>query len=146
VEKSYGFDGPDGRRTLAQLFGAKSQLVVYHFMYAPDWDAGCKSRSFWADQYDAMAVHLAQRDVSLAVIARAPLATLEAFRARMGWRFPFWSSHGSDFNYDFNVSFTPEQIAAGQASYNYAPRTGNTPELPGLSVFHRDGTGAVLHT
>ncbi|MGQ0677117.1 MAG: DUF899 domain-containing protein [Rhodospirillales bacterium] len=146
VDQDYAFDGPEGRETLGQLFAGKSQLAVYHFMFDPGWEAGCKGCSFWADSFERNVVHLAHRDVTLVAISRAPLPKLEAFKQRMGWTFKWVSSAGNDFNYDYHVSFAPEQPANGNAEYNYGPRTGNMPELPGLSVFYKDAKGAVFHT
>lgn len=146
IDKDYRFRGPDGEEGLAELFGGRSQLVVYHFMYAPDWDAGCKSCSFWADSFDGIVEHLEHRDVTMVAVSRAPLETLEAFRARMGWRFKWVSSHGSDFNYDMGVSFTPEQIEAGGGPYNFGTIAFGGPEAPGISVFARDDAGAVYRT
>src|SRR6266487_4265610 len=111
VEKAYVFDGPKGKETLADLFGGKGQLVVYHFMFGPGWEEGCPSCSFLADHFEGSLVHLANRDVSFAVVSRAPIAQIEAFKKRMGWRFKWVSSFGNDFNYDYNVSFTPDEIA-----------------------------------
>src|SRR5262249_51697796 len=119
VEKEYVFDGPDGRETLSHLFGPRSQLVVYHFMFDPTRPEGCKHCSFWADHYDAMQVHLNHRDVTMVVVSRAPLAKIEAFRKRMGWRFKWLSSGGTDFNYDFSASFTPDEVEKGTAFYNF---------------------------
>lgn len=146
VDKTYGFDGPDGRETLAQLFAGKSQLVVYHFMFDPAWEAGCKSCSFWADSFERNVVHLAHRDVTLVAVSRAPLPKLEAFKKRMGWTFKWLSSAGCDFNYDYHVSFAPEELAKGEVEYNYARRKGNFSELPGISVFYQDPKGGVFHT
>jgi predicted dithiol-disulfide oxidoreductase (DUF899 family) len=145
VEKPYVFDGPAGRETLADLFAGKSQLVVYHFMFAPDWEVGCKSCSFWADNFNGIAPHLAQRDVSLVAISRAPLATLEAFRKRLGWSFKWVSSGDGDFNYDYEVSFTPDDLA-GEVVYNYDRRKTSMSDLPGISVFCKDAGGAIFHT
>ncbi|MFM9845757.1 MAG: DUF899 domain-containing protein [Hyphomicrobiaceae bacterium] len=153
IDKSYVFDGPEGRRTLAELFDGRRQLLVQHFMLAPGWEQGCSSCSFMADHTDGMTVHLAHRDVTLVAISRAPLMEIEAFRRRMGWQFKWVSSHGNDFNYDFRVSFTPEELAKGEVSYNYGtwrfPRE-KVPfpsgELPGISVFYKDDAGDVFHT
>lgn len=149
VEKRYVFDTPDGPRTLAELFGGNSQLMVHHFMFGPDWDAGCPSCSLVADHAEGALVHLVNHDVSYVRVSRAPLAKLEAYRRRMGWQAPWVSSHGSDFNHDFAVSFTPEQLAAARLPYNYAvieePKY-QIDELPGLSVFVRDAAGQVFHT
>jgi predicted dithiol-disulfide oxidoreductase (DUF899 family) len=142
VEKRYVFEGPDGSRTLADLFGKHSQLAIYHFMFAPDWEAGCKSCTFWADSFDHAAPHLAARDVAFYAVSRAPYAKLAAYRKRMGWSFPWVSSAGSEFNFDYDVSF--DDSKQGQI-YNYAPRTMKGPELPGFSVFTRDGD-SIFHT
>ena len=146
VTKQYVFDGPEGKQTLGQLFNDHSQLVVYHFMFDPDWEAGCRSCSFWADNFNGIVPHLNQRDVTFVAISRAPLAKLQAFAARLGWSFNWLSSHGSDFNYDYNVSFTPEALAGGSAIYNYAANKMNMTELPGISVFFKDADGKVFHT
>ncbi len=146
VEKPYAFETPDGRRTLAELFDGRRQLVVQHFMFAPGWEQGCKSCSFMADHIDGMNLHLAQRDLTLRVVSRAPLAEIERFRRRMGWQFPWVSSFGSDFNHDFGVSFTPEELARGEVDYNYGMRPFPLEEAPGVSVFFRDAAGDVFHT
>jgi predicted dithiol-disulfide oxidoreductase (DUF899 family) len=145
VEKSYLFDGPRGKETLADLFGGRSQLLVYHFMLGPDWKDGCPSCSFLADHFDGAAIHLAPRDVTLVVVSRAPLVEIEAYKKRMGWRFKWVSSYGTDFNHDFHVSFTPEQKARGKVEYNYALTEFPSEEAPGLSAFIKDN-GAVFHT
>jgi predicted dithiol-disulfide oxidoreductase (DUF899 family) len=145
VAKPYVFDGPYGRETLADLFAERRQLIVQHFMFDPAWNAGCKSCSFWADGYNGFFPHLAQRDVSFVAVSRAPYDQIAAFRERMGWTFKWVSSQGSDFNYDFNVSDTAEETAAGQTYYNY--RMGKASgERPGVSVFFRDDDGAIYHT
>ena len=146
VDKAYAFDGPDGRETLAALFGPRRQLIVYHFMLGPTWEEGCKSCSFWADNFDGIDVHLAHRDTALVLISRAPLAQIEAYRRRMGWRTKWVSSHGSDFNFDYGVSFTPEQVARKEFDYNFARRDRGMDELPGISVFAKDAAGTVHHT
>ena len=146
VDKTYLFETSAGRRTLADLFDGRSQLVVYHFMMAPDWSEGCASCSLLADHLDGSIAHLAHRDVTLAVVARAPLANIEAFKRRMGWTFTWVSSFGSDFNYDFNVSLTPDQIASGTGIYNFAPAIIPIEELPGISIFFKDPAGEVYHT
>ena len=146
VEQDYEFEGENGTVSLADLFGDCSQLIIYHFMYHPDWDEGCKSCSFWADQYDAAIPHLRARDVALACVSRGPLDKLLAYRARMGWSFPLISSANSSFNYDFNVSFTPEQVEARNGIYNYRQAGWLAEELPGLSTFIRDGDGTIYHT
>ena len=146
VEKDYVFDGPRGRETLGDLFAGRSQLIVYHFMFGPGWQEGCPFCSFLADGIDGTVVHLAQRDVTLTVVSRAPLPDLEAFKKRMGWRFSWVSSYGSDFNYDFHVSFTKQDQQKGEVYYNYALRPFASDELPGTSVFFRDESGAIFHT
>ena len=146
VTKRYVFDAPQGKQTLADLFGGKSQLLVYHFMFGPGWEAGCPSCSFVADHFDGAAVHLAQRDLTLAVVSRAPLAQIEAFKKRMGWRFPWVSSFGNDFNHDYHVSFTKEEMAKGKVYYNYTTQEFPSDEAPGVSVFHRDDSGDIFHT
>lgn len=146
VGKPYAFDGPDGRRTLADLFAGHSQLIVYHFMLGPGWKEGCPSCSFLGDHFDGMLVHLANRDVAFTAVSRAPLAEIAIFQKRMGWRFPWVSSFGSDFNYDYQVSATNDQIAAGATYYNYGPSQFSGEERPGASVFARDSAGAVYHT
>ena len=146
VEKTYRFDGSDGPVTLGELFARQSQLIVYHFMFAPGWEEGCKSCSYLADHFDGAAVHLAQRDVTLVAVSRAPLAEIQAFRQRMGWRFNWVSSFASDFNRDFNVSFTPEELASGEVYYNYAREPFPVEEAPGASVFYRSEGGEIFHT
>jgi predicted dithiol-disulfide oxidoreductase (DUF899 family) len=146
VNKDYVFEGPDGRETLSQLFDVRHQLAVYHFMLAPDWEEGCKSCSFWADNFNGIDVHLRQRDVSFVVASHAPLPKIEAFKKRMGWSFKWVSSFGSDFNYDYHVSFPPGQSASGNDVYNYAPRKMAMEELPGASVFYKDDDGRIFHT
>jgi predicted dithiol-disulfide oxidoreductase (DUF899 family) len=143
VEKDYAFEGPNGRATLANLFAGRSQLVVYHFMFAPTQETPCKSCSFWADNFDGIVVHLAQRDVTMVAVSRAPRVKLEAFKGRMGWRFTWVSSGDGDFNYDFHASFKPDQAGA---TYNYRPKTNAMADLPGISVFHKDAAGRVFHT
>lgn len=144
VEKSYVFDGPAGDETLANLFQGRSQLVVYHFMFAPDADAGCKACSFWADNFERSVVHLAHRDVTMVAISRASLSKLEAYKKRLGWSFRWLSSGRTDFNFDYQVSFDPKD--ADTAVYNYAPKTFGLSELPGISVFYKDEAGAIFHT
>jgi predicted dithiol-disulfide oxidoreductase (DUF899 family) len=146
VEKPYSFDGPRGKETLAQLFAGRTQLVVYHFMFAPEADAGCPHCSFWADNFDGIDVHLGHRDVSLVAVSRPPLARIEAFKKRMGWSFRWVSSSGTDFNYDYHVSFTPEAIRTGTVIYNYAKADMDMSDREGVSVFFRDEKGDVYHT
>jgi len=146
VDKPYLFEGPRGKETLADLFENRSQLVVYHFMFPPERDAGCKHCSFWADNFDGIGVHLNHRDVSFVVISRAPLAKIEAFKRRMGWSFEWVSSSETDFNYDYQASFTPEQIRSGSVFYNYEKAKMDMTDREGVSVFYEDETGAVFHT
>jgi len=140
------FDGPKGKETLADLFDGCSQLIVYHFMFGPDWEEGCKSCSYVADHFNGANWHLPQRDVTLVAISRAPLSKLEAYKKRMGWRFKWLSSHGNDFNFDYHVSFTKEDDEKNKVYYNY--RTGEfiSGELPGLSVFYKNEDGDIFHT
>lgn len=146
VETPYVFDGPSGQETLAQLFAGRSQLVVYHFMFSPDWTEGCKHCSFWADHFNAFGVHLNHRDVTLVAVSRAPLARIEPFKRRMGWTFKWVSSFHNDFNGDFHVSFTPEELKRGPVLYNYTRTEMDMTEREGLSVFFRDRRGDVFHT
>ena len=146
VEKNYVFEGSNGRETLADLFAGRSQLIVYHFMLGPGWVQGCPSCSFLADHFDGANIHLAQRDVTFVVVSRAPLPEIEKFQRRMGWKFKWVSSHGSDFNFDFGVSFTAEEKKKGKVTYNYAKQPYESDELPGISVFYRDDAGEVFHT
>ena len=146
VEKEYLFDTPNGRQSLGDLFDGRSQLVTKHFMFGPDWTDACVGCSFEMDHIEGALVHLEHHDVSYVVVSRAPLAKLEAYRQRMGWRFRWVSSYGSDFNYDFHVSFTPEQVASGKAYYNYELRDVGIDELSGRSVFCRDEAGDIFHT
>lgn len=146
VDKNYVFDGPNGKQTLAELFGGRSQLIVYHFMFGPGWEQGCPSCSYLADHFDGMAVHLAHRDVTFLAISRAPLAQIEAFKKRMGWRFKWMSSFGNDFNRDYHVSFSKDELDRKQAYYNYQVTTFPSEEAPGVSVFVRNDAGEVFHT
>ena len=139
VDKNYVFDGPAGKETLADLFGGKSQLIVYHFMFMPDWDAGCPHCSRWADNFNSIIVHLNQRDVSMVAISRAPYEKLAAYRKRMGWSFKWLSSMSNDFNRDFGVAFTPEEVAAKKAFYNFKMQDPFVGEREGVSVFVKDG-------
>jgi predicted dithiol-disulfide oxidoreductase (DUF899 family) len=145
IEMDYSFDAPEGKVTLAELFAGRSQLVIYHFMFGPDWNEGCPSCSYVSDHFDGALAHLAARDVTMVVVSRAPVAKIEAFKKRMGWRFRWVSSYGSDFNADFHVSFTKEEIAQGKVNYNYTMQEFPSEEAPGLSVFYKDA-GDVFHT
>jgi predicted dithiol-disulfide oxidoreductase (DUF899 family) len=146
IEKNYVFDGPDGKETLADLFDGRSQLIVYHFMFDPEWSQGCKSCSFLADHYNPAIVHLNHRDVSMVTVSRAPINKLLAFRERMGWTFKWVSSFDSDFNRDFHVTFTEEEWSNGTRNYNYDAKPFHVTEAPGISVFFRDEAGDILHT
>jgi predicted dithiol-disulfide oxidoreductase (DUF899 family) len=146
VEKKYVFDTSKGKETLADLFGGKSQLIVYHFMLGPDWEAGCPSCSLLADHFDGSIVHLAQRDISFVVVSRAPLTQIEKFKARMGWHFKWVSSFASDFNHDYQVSASAEEKACGQVMYNYEMTTFPSDERPGASVFFKNEAREVFHT
>ncbi len=146
VEKQYVFDGPDGKESLADLFEGKSQLIVYHFMFGPDWDEGCPSCSFWADNYNGIVIHLNQRDINLVTVSRAPLDKLETYKKRMGWGFKWVSSYGDDFNWDYHVSFTPEEMEKGEMFYNFGTTSFPSDEGPGISVFYKSGNGEIFHT
>ncbi|MBN9488775.1 MAG: DUF899 domain-containing protein [Alphaproteobacteria bacterium] len=146
VEKPYRFDGPNGALSLVELFDGRSQLIVYHFMFGPDWSAPCKSCSFWADNFNGIVIHLNHRDVTFTAVSRAPLAKIDAYKKRMGWSFPWVSSQASDFNFDYQASFTPQQIADGKAYYNYKVQTKSISDEVGISVFCRNEAGEVFHT
>jgi predicted dithiol-disulfide oxidoreductase (DUF899 family) len=146
VEKNYLFEAPGGNVSLTDLFNGHSQLVVYHFMFGPDWQEGCPSCSFASDHIDGTLAHLAARDVTMVMVSRAPLAKIEAFKKRMGWRFKWVSSYGSDFNPDFHVSFTKAEMEQGKVNYNYTMQEFPSQEAPGISVFYRDADGEVFHT
>jgi predicted dithiol-disulfide oxidoreductase (DUF899 family) len=146
VEKNYLFDGPSGEESLADLFGSKSQLIVYHFMFAPDWDEGCPSCSFWADNFNGIGVHLNQRDASFVAISRAPLAKIQAFKKRMGWGFKWVSSAKTDFNYDLGASFREEELKRGPVVYNYAKTDMKHADREGMSVFYKNAKGGLFHT
>lgn len=146
VDKQYLFDGPEGKQTLSELFGGHSQLMIYHFMFGPDWAEGCPSCSFWADNFDGIVIHLAHRDISLVAVSRAPWESLQAYRERMGWNFKWLSSLGSDFNFDYHVSFTAEEIENDRMFYNYREGRFPSEEAPGVSVFYKNDQDAVFHT
>jgi predicted dithiol-disulfide oxidoreductase (DUF899 family) len=148
VDKDYTFDTPQGPKSLADLFDGRSQLMVYHFMFGPEWEAGCPGCSFLADHLDGTLPHLNHHDVTLVAVARAPLAKIEAYKQRMGWKFPWVSSFGSDFNFDYHVSFTPEDLAKDKVFYNFSPIAPSdaNDELPGLSAFYQNEKGEVFHT
>jgi predicted dithiol-disulfide oxidoreductase (DUF899 family) len=146
VDKNYEFQGPKGKESLSDLFGNKSQLIVYHFMFAPEWEAGCPHCSFWADNFNEIIVHVKQRDANMVAISRAPLEKLEAFKKRMGWSFHWVSAMNSDFNYDFNVSFKDDVIKSGKSVYNYAVTQSAATDREGVSVFYKDESGGIYHT
>ena len=146
VDKNYVFDAASGKQTLADLFGDKSQLIVTHFMLGPEWEQGCVGCSFGADHYDGIVVHVEQHDIAFVVVSRAPLPKIDAFKKRMGWRFKWVSSYGSDFNYDYHVSFTEDEIAQGKVYYNYEVSPIDIDELAGTSMFYRDAAGNIFHT
>lgn len=146
LDKSYVFDTPEGKRSLADLFGDHSQLIVYHFMLGPDWIEGCPSCSYLADHFDGMLPHLAQRDVTFTAISRAPLAEIEAYKHRMGWQFPWASSHRNDFNFDFGVSVKLDGDGHGRGTYNFEEQDLTSDEMPGVSAFYKDENGGVFHT
>jgi predicted dithiol-disulfide oxidoreductase (DUF899 family) len=146
VDKDYMFEGPDGPESLSDLFEGRSQLIVYHFMFGPDWEEGCPSCSYIADHFDGAIPHLNHRDVTLAAVSRAPLEKLKGYGKRMGWRFKWVSSLGSDFNQDYHVSFDADEQAKGEIYYNYRNTTFPSSEAPGLSIFRKDESGAIFHT
>jgi predicted dithiol-disulfide oxidoreductase (DUF899 family) len=146
VEKPYVFDGPDGTQALSDLFEGRSQLIVYHFMFPPEWEEGCPHCSFWADNFNDVIVHLNQRDVTFVAISRAPLAKIEAFEKRMGWTFKWLSSGGGDFNYDLGASFRPEEVASGAPVYNFGTAKPGFTDREGVSVFYKDRNGDIFHT
>ena len=146
VDKEYLFDGPNGKETLSELFEGRSQLIIYHFMYGPDWAEGCPSCSFWADNFDDSVVHLNHRDITLLAVSRAGFDTLEAYKKRMGWSFKWVSSFENDFNRDYHVSFTSDEMKNGEMNYNFRITQFPSEEAPGISVFYRDEEGNVFHT
>ncbi len=147
VDREYVFDGPNGKETLSDLFAGRRQLIVYHFMFGPDWEAGCPHCSFWADNFNEIIVHLNQRDVTMIAVSRAPFSKLAAYRKRMGWNFKWVSSSETDFNFDYHVSFTPEEVAKNEAFYNYTMQElHDSEEREGVSVFYKDPAGSVFHT
>ncbi len=146
VDKEYVFEGPGGKQSLSELFEGRSQLIVYHFMFHPSWDEGCKSCSFWADNFNSIIIHLNHRDVSMVAISHAPFAKLDAYRKRMGWSFKWMSALGNDFNRDYHVSFTPEEMTKGEMFYNFTMGKFPSEEGPGISVFYKDKGGNIFHT
>ena len=146
VEKTYVFNGPNGKETLDQLFEGRSQLIIYHFMFDPTWEAGCKSCSFWIDNVDNVIVHLNHRDVTMVSVSRAPFEKLAAYKKRMGWNIKWVSSAGDDFNRDYHVSHTPDELEKNEGFYNYTWQKPYASEAPGISVFYKDTNGAIFHT
>jgi len=146
VDKEYRFRGPAGEETLAQLFGDRSQLLVYHFLFDPEWDEGCKSCTFWADSFNLIPAHLAHRDASFVAISRAPLEKLQAYARRLGWGFKWVSSADSDFNYDYRVSFAQRDLDEKKPAYNFGTHVPEATEMPGASAFYRDAGGTIYHT
>jgi predicted dithiol-disulfide oxidoreductase (DUF899 family) len=146
VTKDYQFEGPQGRESLAELFAGRSQLIVYHFMFGPDWNAGCPHCSFWADNFDGVISHLQQRDVTMVAISRAPYEKLKGYQKRLGWSFKWLSSGETSFNFDYQASFTPDELAKKQALYNYVQQDPGHPEREGVSVFFKDDSGKIFHT
>jgi predicted dithiol-disulfide oxidoreductase (DUF899 family) len=146
IEKEYVFEGPNGRETLSDLFEGRSQLIVYHFMFGPGWEEGCKSCSYLADHFDGANWHLPHRDVTFVAVSRAPRSELVPYKKRMGWRFKWLSSHGTDFNFDYHVSATEEEKAKGKMFYNYELDELMCDEMPGLSVFYKNEAGQIFHT
>lgn len=146
VDKEYIFEGPKGKETLSELFDGRSQLIVYHFMFHPSWDAGCSSCSFWADNFNGIIVHLNERDVTMIAVSRAPYNKLAAYEKRLGWNFKWVSSYNTDFNFDYNISFRPEEIAKKEGMYNFTIQDPHSPEREGVSVFYKDPEGRVFHT
>src|SRR5262249_13574074 len=146
VTKEYVFEGADGKQTLSELFDRRSQLLIYHFMFDPGWDAGCPHCSRWADNFNGVIVHLNHRDVTMIAVSRAPLKKLAAYEKRMGWTFKWVSSFDTDFNYDYHVSFTAEEMAQKKAFYNFAFKDPGVSERQGVSVFYKDASGRVFHT
>ena len=146
VDKQYSFEGANGSQSLENLFDGRSQLIIYHFMFGPDWQEGCPSCSFWADNFNGIGVHLNHRDINMIAVSRAPFEKLQTYRERMGWVFPWFSSYGSDFNYDFQASFSPEEMAQDGVFYNYEIRKFPSEETPGISVFYKNEQDEVFHT
>ncbi len=146
ITKPYAFEGPEGKVSLAELFDGRTQLFVYHFMFGPDWEEGCPGCSFLCDHVDAARQHFEHNDLSFVAVSRGPVAKLESYRKRMGWKFRWVSSAASDFNYDFNVSFPPERVVDGKMIYNFETVDADMDELPGTSVFHQDEEGQIHHT
>jgi predicted dithiol-disulfide oxidoreductase (DUF899 family) len=146
VDKEYVFDGSNGKQTLSELFDSRSQLIVYHFMFDPSWDAGCPSCSFWADNFNKIIIHINQRDVSMIAISRTPYDKIAEYQKRIGWDFSWVSSYNNDFNFDYQVSFTEEELVKKNAFYNYVIQDTGISEMPGVSVFYKNPEGHIFHT
>ena len=146
VSENYVFDGPSGKASLGNIFEGRSQLVVYHFMFAPESEAGCKHCSWWADNFERNVIHLNQRDVTMVAISRAPFPKLDAFKRRMGWTFKWYSSAGNDFNFDYHVSWRPDELAEGEVIYNYSREKLSVTDLTGISVFYKAANSDLFHT
>jgi len=146
VNKEYVFDGPNGKQTLSELFDGRSQLIIYHLMYDPTWDTACQSCSFWADNFNDIIVHLNQRDVTMIAISKAPYGKIDKYKKRMGWDFKWVSSFDTDFNRDYYVSFTSEELEKKEGFYNFTIQNPSVSELPGVSVFYKDSSGKIFHT
>ncbi|HEU5460766.1 MAG TPA: thioredoxin family protein [Nitrososphaeraceae archaeon] len=146
VDKEYIFDGPNGKETLSELFDGRSQLIVYHFMYDPDWDVGCPSCSFWADNFNGIVLHLNQRDVTMIAVSRAPYNKIDAYKKRLAWDFKWVSSYDTDFNFDYNVSFTKEELEKKEAFYNFTIQDPDVSEQPGVSIFYKNKLNLIFHT
>jgi predicted dithiol-disulfide oxidoreductase (DUF899 family) len=146
VDKEYVFEGSSGKQTLSELFDGRSQLIIYHFMFDPSWEAGCPSCSFWADNFNGIIVHLNQRDVTMVAVSKAPYNKFTAYEKRMGWNFKWVSSYNTDFNFDYNVSFRPEELAKKEGMYNFTTQDPHSPEREGVSVFYKDPEGHIFHT
>ena len=146
VEKNYVFEGPNGHESLSDLFDGRSQLIIYHFMYGPDWEQGCPSCSFWADNFNQIIVHLNHRDISMIAVSRAKPDKLESYRKPMSWDFNWVSSFDNEYNRDYDVSFTPEEMEKGEMTYNYQQTRFPADEAPGLSVFYKNDAGEIFHT
>lgn len=146
VDKKYNFEGPNGKQTLPELFDEKSQLIIYHFMFDPSWEAACPHCSFWADNFNGIIAHLEQRDVNMIAVSRAPYNKIAEYKKRMGWDFKWVSSGNTDFNFDYHVSFTPEELAKKEAFYNFTMQDPDSSEREGVSVFYKDSSGRIFHT
>ena len=146
VDKDYVFDGPTGKQTLSELFDGRSQLIVYHFMYDPSWNAGCPSCSFWADNFDGICIHLNQRDVTMIAVSRAPYNQIDAYKKRMGWKFKWVSSYNTDFNYDYHISFTSKELDKNKVFYNYILQVNPGTEREGVSIFYKNSSDKIFHT